>query len=100
MRWEYWNMEAIEAIEKAEKRQIEDSVRWFTRDDLLQLLHQQTEKVDKLIKEKETAKLVREHPDFPNDKDMVQYKCVEYSRETHSEEVTKIRQLHWTGLLE
>eukprot|EP00969_Alexandrium_andersonii_P294003 12993888-Alexandrium_andersonii.AAC.1 len=61
--------------------------------------HNREDKVDSLIKSKTAAKLVQPHPDFPKDKDMLQYKCHEFTKYTHTNETAHTKALHWTALV-
>jgi hypothetical protein len=95
-------MEAAETIVTSEWQSSKVLLGWKTRDDLMQQYHNRAELVDQLINRCEAAwpPLYRDHPEFPGNKAMWQYKTFDSHNEELGRAVTKTKSLHWTGIID
>jgi hypothetical protein len=85
-------MEATEEIIRTDRKRTSDAKAWLTRVEL-QDKYKDTPTVDDLIARK-TGNDVREHPDFPGNKAMHQYRVFDFSRE-QTDQTVAMPYIYW-----
>ena len=93
----------MNALETARKKitQIEDEIEeWLTEKEMVKVLDYDETQIAELKKRKVASKKCRDHPDFPSDNKMTQYRCLVKSRLSNQVHKEREQSIQWTAKLE